>query len=208
MRWNLCRLAMLAKNVYVLAHTAAGARCTPTAPETRMGSQQATDVGRWRKIVELGSGRTGNVTLCIEPNSLPANSSAAENTCCESKHDVLHAVKRVHRQCMTNNSGAVRRILQEKKALEALKGVSEVTAVVINAARNFVWDGVFLYVLSSHIFWTQFIYSTPFGVSSRPTAPGSLRRKINTLECFFVFPSVRCTLLSLYSSTTAADYLL
>lgn len=123
--------------------------CTPTSLKTRMGSQETVDVGRWRKIVELGSGRTGNVALYIEPASLPANPSE-EDICLESKHDVLHAVKRVHRQCMAN-SGAVRRILQEKKALEALRGVSEVT-VASNATRNLFRDCV---TVCHPIFWRR-----------------------------------------------------
>lgn len=84
-----------------------------------METSQPVDVGRWRKIVELGGGRTGSVTLCIEPASRTDEKSYGER-----HHDVLHAVKRVNRQCATND-GALRRVLQEKKALQALGGVRE-----------------------------------------------------------------------------------
>ncbi|CAN0156368.1 unnamed protein product, partial [Scytosiphon promiscuus] len=69
----------------------------------------------WRKIVELGSGRTGSVSLCIE------QSCPGDKTCGEINQRVFHAVKRVPRKCMTN-SGAVRRVMREKEALEQLKG--------------------------------------------------------------------------------------
>lgn len=81
-----------------------------------MESKPAGDVGSWRKLVKLGKGRTGSVALCIEPTS-----SAAANTCAD-QNGVLHAVKRMDRQS-TTNSVAVRRILQEKKALQVLQGV-------------------------------------------------------------------------------------
>lgn len=83
-----------------------------------MESKTGADVGRWRKLVELGSGRTGNVALCIEPTS-----TAEEKTYAD-QNGVLHAVKRMGRPS-TTNSVAVRRILQEKKALQALQGVCE-----------------------------------------------------------------------------------
>lgn len=107
-------------------HLVAHVACSIPFRKTRMGSQETADVGRWRKIVQLGSGRTGDVALCIESTSPPTHASK-EKTCGESQHRVLHAVKRVRRQC-TTNSGAVQRILQEKKALEALRGVSGITA--------------------------------------------------------------------------------
>lgn len=84
-----------------------------------MTSSHPVDVGRWRKIVELGSGRTGSVALCVEPES-PWD----EKTCGEHRHRVFHAVKRVNRQGATK-TGALRRILQEKAALQALRGVRE-----------------------------------------------------------------------------------
>ena len=84
---------------------------------------QPVGVGSWRKIVELGSGRTGSVALCVEPES-PRD----EKTCGEHRHRVFHAVKRVNKQCTTNN-GALRRVLQEKKALQALGGVREAMSI-------------------------------------------------------------------------------
>lgn len=83
-----------------------------------MESPQPADVGCWCKIVELGSGRTGSVALCIEPET-PRD----EKTRGEHRHRIFHAVKRVNRKCATN--GALRRVLQEKKALQALRGVRE-----------------------------------------------------------------------------------
>lgn len=85
----------------------------------RMKSTPPADVGRWRKVVELGSGQTGSVALCIEPES-PSD----DKTCVERRHGVFHAVKRVNKQYARNNA-ALRRVLQEKKALQALGGVRE-----------------------------------------------------------------------------------
>eukprot|EP00903_Cladosiphon_okamuranus_P018679 g17193.t1 len=81
-----------------------------------MEASQSAHVGRWRKIVELGSGRTGSVALCIEPAS-PTDEKIGGAR----HHGVLQAVKRVNRQCATSD-GALRRLLQEKKALQALGG--------------------------------------------------------------------------------------
>lgn len=90
--------------------------------DTRMGTSEKADIGSWRKIVELGSGRTGGVALCIEPIS--SSSPNEERTCGEHQHRVFQAIKRVRRQC-AKNSGAIRQVLQEKKALQDLRGVGE-----------------------------------------------------------------------------------
>ncbi|CAM9522317.1 unnamed protein product [Ectocarpus sp. 6 AP-2014] len=84
-----------------------------------MGTSGEADIGSWRKIVELGSGRTGSVALCIEPISSSAPNE--ERSCGEHQHHVFQAVKRVRRQCVKNN-GAIRQVLQEKKALQDLRG--------------------------------------------------------------------------------------
>lgn len=96
-----------------------------TLCKRHMESPRPADVGRWRKIVELGSGRTGSVALCIEPEK-----GRDEKTCGEHSHRVFHAVKRVKRQYATSN-GALRRVLQEKKALEALRGVGDATSTSV-----------------------------------------------------------------------------
>ncbi|CAM9221528.1 unnamed protein product [Hapterophycus canaliculatus] len=79
-----------------------------------MEPRKETAILDWRKIVDLGSGSTGSVALFIE------QICTEDKTCGENHQRIFHAVKRVPRKC--TNSGAVRRIMQEKKALEMLKG--------------------------------------------------------------------------------------
>ena len=79
-------------------------------------------VNLWRTVLELGSGKTGSVALCVEPIS-PGGKET--NTCGDDNDDrrgVFHAVKRVPRRCITSG-GAAARVLREKNALQALKGV-------------------------------------------------------------------------------------
>lgn len=92
---------------------------TELALASKLGMQSREEAGicHWRKVVDLGSGRTGSVALCIEQISTEDKTCGGEN-----KERVFHAVKRVPRKC-TTNSGSIRRIMQEKKALELLKGV-------------------------------------------------------------------------------------
>lgn len=103
--------------------------------ETRgkhMEPEERVHVNLWRTVLELGSGRTGSVALCIEPRSVsPPGSDRQEKKTCDHHHHqhhhhgdgVFHAVKRVQRRRITSG-GAATRVLRERDALRALKGVS------------------------------------------------------------------------------------
>lgn len=84
-----------------------------------MESRGEAPIRHWRKMVALGSGRTGSVALFLQ------QISAEDKTCGENHERIFHAVKRVPRKCMMS-SGAVRRIMQEKNALQLLKGVRKI----------------------------------------------------------------------------------
>lgn len=93
-----------------------------------MESEERVHVNLWRTVLELGSGRTGSVALCIEPRptSAPGSHDQETKTCDHYLHHhdggVFHAVKRVQRRRITSG-GAAARVLRERDALQALKGV-------------------------------------------------------------------------------------
>lgn len=102
-----------------------------------MEPEERVHVNLWQTVLELGSGRTGSVALCIEPSRpiSPAGSHDQATKTRDHHHHhhhhqhhhggsggVFHAVKRVQRRCITSG-GAAARVLRERDALQALKGV-------------------------------------------------------------------------------------
>lgn len=76
--------------------------------------EQTIDLSCLKKIAVLGKGKTGSVALYADDSKFEERGVVP-----------LHAVKRVRRQFCTVSPSAARRVLQEKNALQALKGVSE-----------------------------------------------------------------------------------
>lgn len=88
--------------------------------------EQTIDLTCLRKIAVLGKGKTGSVALY------------ADNSKTEGRGVIpLHAVKRVRRQFCIVSPSAARRVLQEKNALLALKGVSESATISHSPYFNF-----------------------------------------------------------------------
>lgn len=76
--------------------------------------KKTIDLSCLRKIVELGKGKSGSVALYGDDSKVEGRGVVP-----------LHAVKRVRRRFCIVSPSAARRVLQEKNALQALKGVSE-----------------------------------------------------------------------------------
>lgn len=101
-------------------------QATPMVESSSQLDTATIDVRDWQQLVELGSGRTGTVTLCVEPPD--TNSSRTPKTATATygqDHRICHAIKLVKRQCVTSGGGA-RRLLRERDALKALKGVRKI----------------------------------------------------------------------------------
>lgn len=98
-------------------------QATPMAKSSSQLNTAKIDVSHWQQLVELGSGKTGTVTLCVEPPDVNSSRTPKEATATYGEHHrIRHAIKRVQRRCIMS-AGAARRVLRERDALQALKGV-------------------------------------------------------------------------------------
>lgn len=97
-----------------------------------MEQKEAVDIKLWRKVVELGNGRTGTVALYVEPIPLGSDKKIRPEP-------VIHAVKKVERQSV-GSVGAARRVFREKTALQSLRGVRCMSGLRFRLKKNWAED--------------------------------------------------------------------